>query len=448
MSAFRTSRRLRPNLLRPSLLSHSTTLGMACALAGAMIATGAHAQDVAITNVTLATGDGSDPIQNATVVVRGGKVVSAGTGTAPAGTTVIDGTGKWATPGIFATMTSLGLLDVDGVGDSNDTRAGSARFNAAMDVTPALNPASQNVAVSRAGGVTRASVVASAARAIFAGQGAIVDLGNDPQMVVGARAFQLASLGEGGARLAGGSRIAAHQELRNALREARDFANGSWSGEDNLLTRADAEALGPVLAGRQTLYVAVERAADIRAVLALRSEFPALKLVLVGASEGWLVAREIAAAGVPVLADGLDDLPDSFEQLASTQSNIGRMAAAGVKVAIAGSMEQPRWLTQYAGNLVALTRVPRASGLSWGQALAAITSVPAEISGYGGQLGVLKPGAAGDVVLWDGDPLDTSSAPQRVWIDGVEQPLDNHQTRLRERYRDLDESELPKAYDW
>lgn len=193
MSALRTSRHLR----------NAATLGMACALAGAMIATGAHAQDVAITNVTLATGDGSGPIQNATVVVRGGKVVSAGAGAAPAGTTVIDGTGKWATPGIFATMTSLGLLDVDGVGDSNDTRAGSARFNAAMDVTPALNPASQNVAVSRAGGVTRASVVASAARAIFAGQGAIVDLGNDPQMVVGARAFQLASLGEGGARLAG-----------------------------------------------------------------------------------------------------------------------------------------------------------------------------------------------------------------------------------------------------
>jgi imidazolonepropionase-like amidohydrolase len=60
--------------------------------------------------------------------------------------------------------------------------------------------------------------------------------------------------------------------------------------------------------------------------------------------------------------------------------------------------------------------------------------------------GVLRAGAHGDLVIWDGDPLETSSAPLRVFIDGVEQPLDNHQTRLRERYRTLDESRLPPAY--
>jgi imidazolonepropionase-like amidohydrolase len=171
--------------------------------------------------------------------------------------------------------------------------------------------------------------------------------------------------------------------------------------------------------------------------------------VLVGATEGWMVAGDIAAAGVPVIADSLTDLPDSFETLASTQSNIGRMRAAGVKVAInASAMQQPRYLPHFAGNLVALTRVPRASGLSWGDAFASVTSVPAEISGYGGQLGVLAPGALADVVVWDGDPLEVSSSAVRVYIDGVQQPMDNHQTRLRERYRDLDESDLPKAYDW
>ncbi len=116
---------------------------------------------------------------------------------------------------------------------------------------------------------------------------------------------------------------------------------------------------------------------------------------------------------------------------------------------LAGSTgDQPRNLTQYAGNLVALTKVPRASGLSWGQAFAAITSIPAEISGYAGRFGVLAPGAAGDLVVWDGDPLEVTTAPERVFIDGVEQPRDDHQTRLRDRYRDLDETQLPKAYDW
>ncbi|QYU66812.1 amidohydrolase family protein [Leptolyngbya sp. 15MV] len=172
-------------------------------------------------------------------------------------------------------------------------------------------------------------------------------------------------------------------------------------------------------------------------------------MVLVGVAEGWTVAEEIAAAGVPVIADGLADLPDSFETLAATQSNIGRMRAAGVRVAInASAMQQPRYLPHFAGNLVALSRVPGAAGLSWGEAFASVTSIPAEISGYGGQLGVLAPGATADVVVWDGDPLEVTSAPVRVYIDGIEQPMDNHQTRLRERYRDLDESTLPKAYDW
>ncbi|MEM8727084.1 MAG: amidohydrolase family protein, partial [Pseudomonadota bacterium] len=129
--------------------------------------------------------------------------------------------------------------------------------------------------------------------------------------------------------------------------------------------------------------------------------------------------------------------------------NIGRMVKAGVKVAInAAAMEDPRRLPQHAGNLVALTRIPGADGLSWGQAFAAISSIPADISGMGGKAGVLAPGAIGDVVIWDGDPLEVGSVPTKVYIGGVDQPLGNHQSRLKERYRDLDESDLPKAYDW
>jgi imidazolonepropionase-like amidohydrolase len=189
--------------------------------------------------------------------------------------------------------------------------------------------------------------------------------------------------------------------------------------------------------------------ADVRAVLALKSEFPKLDLVLVGATEGWLVAQDIAAAGVPVIANGLNDLPEMFEQLGATQSNAGRLARAGVKVAInADGLQNPRRLQQVAGNLVALTKLPGAAGMSWGQAFAAISSVPADISGMGGKAGVLKPGALGDVVIWSDDPLEVGSVPTRVFIAGREQDLTNHQTRLRDRYKDLDESDRPKAYDW
>jgi len=420
----------------------------------ALVGGPALAQDLAITNATLATGDGGAPIPNATVVVRAGTVVAAGAGVAvPAGVAAIDGTGKWVTPGLFSAVTDLGLSDVEAVDESNDSAADKSPFNAAMDISPALNPTSQHIAVSREGGVTRATVTPFNGGSIFAGQGAVIDLGVDPNLLVKPRAFQYVELGEAGGRLAGGSRVAAYVYLRNALREAKEVAAlpaGATRQGDVLLTRADARALAPVLDGTQPLYVGVDRAADIRSVLGLKSEFPKLDLVLVGATEGWMVANEIAAARVPVITMPLRDLPASFEQLGATQSNVGRMKKAGVKVAIGMfmGMDQPRYAPQQAGNLVALTKVPGAAGLTWGEAFAAITSVPAEISGMGGKAGVLAPGAVGDVVLWDGDPLELSSAPLAVWIDGVKQPLDNHQSRLKQRYRDLDRSLLPKAYVW
>jgi imidazolonepropionase-like amidohydrolase len=430
-------------------------IALAAALSALSLSCAAGAQDFAVTGATVAIGDGSAPIENGTVVVRGGRIAAAGAGVAvPAGVPVLDGSGLWVSPGIFVQISTLGLWDVGAVADSNDLSAGKSPFNAALDLSSAINPASQHIAVSREGGVTRTTVAPYAATSIFAGQGAVIDLGDDPDAVMQPRAFQYVELGEAGAKLAGGSRVAAYALLRNALREAREYAaRGSTADRngDALLTRPDAAALVPMLDGRQKMYVHVERAADIRAALALRQEFAKLDMVLVGASEGWMLAREIAASGVPVIATALGDLPEKFETLGATQSNVGRMKDAGVTVAIGifrANGSDPRNAVQHAGNLVALEKIPGASGLGWGEAMAAITSVPAQIAGLGGKAGVLKPGAVGDLVLWDGDPLEVSSAPVRVYIDGVEQPLDNHQTRLKERYRDLDESDLPKAYDW
>ncbi len=422
------------------------------------LSTPALAQDVTITNARLVIGDGSEPVEGGTVVVRGGSVVYAGPASgAPAGGTTIDARGAWVTPGIFATVTTLGLSDVSAVSESNDITARNTPFSAALDASSAINPTSQHILVHKAAGITRAATSLLPSGSIFAGQGAIIDLDGDPRPIVQARAFQMINLGEGGAAQAGGSRPAAHALLRAALREAQALVGKSGipettaidKADEVYLSRFDAEALVPVVQGRQKLYVAVERMADIRAVLALKQEYPRLDLVLVGATEGWLVASEIAAAGVPVIANGLVDLPETFEQLGATQSNAGRLARAGVKVAInAATMQDPRRLQQVAGNLVALTRIPGAAGMTWGQAFAAISSVPAEISGMGGKAGVLRPGALGDVVMWTDDPLEVGSVPTQVWIGGVQQDLTNHQTRLRDRYRDLDESNRPKAYDW
>jgi imidazolonepropionase-like amidohydrolase len=441
----------------------------------------AAAQTVAIVNGTVATGDGSEPFQGGTVVIRDGRIVAAGPGVSvPPGAQVIDANGKWVTPGIVAGISGLGLVGVSGgAGGANDSRARNGPFSAAIDVVPAINPLYQPVAANRVDGVTRAIVAPETGKSIFAGQGAVIDTGADMDPITKARVFQFVELGETGADEAGGSRASAHILFRNALREARElqrFAGPISSArgapdernqpvvqnpnesrilgpdarrsEDVLLTRFDAAALVPVLQGRQYLLIHVERASDILDVLELRREFPSLKIVLVGASEGWLVADRIARSGIPVIASPVNDLPESFEEIAATQSNVGRMRAAGVNVSI-GMVGDSHMLfneRQYAGNLVALAKIPGATGLTWGQAFEAITSGPAKAIGMGGQIGSLTPGAHGDVVIWSGDPLDPRTAAESVYIDGVQQPMQSHQTRLLDRYRYLPRRELPEAY--
>ena len=426
---------------------------LAALLAGST-ALPAAAQDVTITNARLVLGDGSAPVEGGTVVIRGGRVVSAGRGGASTGGKTIDAGGRYVTPGIVAGFTRLGIVEVDGVGPTNDASARDSVFNAGLDVTAGLNPRATPIAINRTDGVTRAVVAPDNGGSIFAGQGAVIDLGNDMDAVTRPRAFQFMEWGEAGARAAGGSRPAAMAMFRNALFEAQAYGRNPASfadrGKEALLTRTDAQALQGVLSGQVPLLIHVERASDILGVLALKREFPGLKPVLVGAAEGWTVAQQIAAAGVPVLASALADLPASFEQLAATQSNIGRMKAAGVTVGIGmigdDEARQARLVRQYAGNLVALSKIPGAAGLDWGAAFATITSLPARAIGMDGEIGTLAAGRRGDVVIWDGDPLEIGSVPTQLFIDGVEQPLTNRQTRLRDRYLVPEEQGLPKAY--
>ena len=415
----------------------------------ALIATPAYAETIAITGGKVVIGDGSAPIENGTVVIRDGRIIGVNVAI-PAGARTVDASGKWVTPGIVAGFSRIGLVGVDAVDQSNDSSARTSPFNASIDIVPAINPDVAAIAINRASGVTRAIVSPDAGNAIFGGQGAVIDTGADPQPITKAKAFQFVEFGETGARLSGGSKPALFANFRSALSEARDYQAGRLR-EDALLKRPDAAALVGVVTGATKLAVHVESATDILSVLGLKRDYPSLDLILVGVTEGWRVAAQIAAAKVPVIASAVNDLPDSFEMIAATQSNVGRMKAAGITVAIGmindNDTRQAMHAAQYAGNLVALTKVPGAKGLNWNDAFAAITSKPAEVIGMGAEIGSLRVGRRGDVVIWDGDPLEVTSGVTSVWIDGVSQPLETRQTRLRARYATPGEGALPKAYD-
>jgi len=174
----------------------------------------------------------------------------------------------------------------------------------------------------------------------------------------------------------------------------------------------------------------VQRASDILAALQLAKEF-SVRPIIAGGAEAWKVARQLAAAKVPVLVNPLLPGPTSFDKLGARDDNAALLHAAGVNVVITtNDTHNARKLRQLAGNAVR-------AGLPHEAAIAAITRGPAEAFGMATQYGTLAPGKVANVVVWSGDPLETTTHPIAVIIRGRRIDLANRQTALLNRYRKL-----------
>ena len=393
----------------------------------------AKAQPVAITGATLRTDKG--PQEDITVIIQNGKITYIGNGGAkiPVGAQVIDGTGKILTPGLVATGTRLGLVEISAVGSTNEGGfTDAAPVHASFQVTDGYNPNSIVIDVARNGGIT--STVSMPSGGLIAGQSAWMTLaeGSVDDITVDGSAALHVTLGSDARGTGDGSRGRALQRLRALFDDAQHFGKNR-SAYDRGQTRPygashhDLEALLSVLQGKMPMVVSVNRKSDIAAALKFAKQYK-IRIVLFGATEAWMLATEIAAAKVPVILSPKDNLPTSFDNVHVVDDAATRLAKAGVPVIIAPleDASSARTLRQLAGLAVA-------HGLTWEQAFAAITTTPAAV--FGADRGTLKKGAAADLVLWTGDPLELSSAPEAIFIGGVKQSMENHQTLLRERYR-------------
>jgi imidazolonepropionase-like amidohydrolase len=403
------------------------------AIAALAVAAPASAQSLLIKGGRVVTNAGAI-LERGDVLITNGRIASVGENiTAPRDARVIDATGKWVTPGAFAAMSEVGLSEISGSGAPNNASIEGEKVSAAADAGRAFDPAVTAVAVTRLEGVTRAAIAPSASGSMFSGRGALVSLDGGRDSVFRPRAFQVLELGDVGAERTGGSRAALWPMLEAALRDAREYPARYRSGQGGaVLNEIDAAALQPFARGDGFFLAHVENASDISELIRFKRANPALKFVIHGGAEAWLVADELAAAKIPVILDPLVNLPDRMERIAARADNAVLLHRAGVTFAIApgpGSVDahQARLVLQLAGNAVA-------NGLPWDAAFAAVTRTPADIFGVGGQLGTLAAGRTADVVIWDGDPLEVASAPTAVFIAGRDMPLVSRQTRLRDRY--------------
>jgi imidazolonepropionase-like amidohydrolase len=389
------------------------------------------AQSVAITGGTVYPVAGPK-IEGGTVVITNGRITAVGRAVAvPAGTRTIDATGKWVTPGLIHANASAGT-GVAGLGGFSEAGK-QGEINPSFNLTPGIDPFALTVPVARTGGVTTGVLAPNGS--FLPGQAVVVDFSGDrvDQMLVRAPAALAINLSDNSKGAGGGARGGTIGRLRQLFAEALDYDRRRLeyrrgATQPFSAPATELEALLPALRGTVPVFVTANRRIDIENALKLAADYR-LRLIVAGGIEAWQVAPALARANVPVALEPNRDIP-SFDGLGARLDNVALLREAGVKVLIAqGDPGGERSLRYAAGNAVR-------NGVSWDDALRAITLWPAEAFGLT-QYGSLETGKVGNVVIWSGDPLDFAAAAETVIIRGVETSLRTREHELRDRYRRL-----------
>ncbi len=409
------------------------------------IAQPAAAGDLLVKGGRLVTGTDKGILEDASVLVRNGKIVAVGAALDAPGAEVIDAAGRYVTVGFFDSNTLIGMGDIESSSVRTDHYVRNTDLGAGFRVDLAYDRFATSIPILRSEGVTRAIVRPSARSEVFAGQSALVHLGDRNPMIDNSNAI-FAYLGEDSRGVAGGSRAKALMDVVDALREAQAYQANRRAFESGRLrelreSQLDLEALQGVLDGKKPLAVYVDRAADIETTIGELAQFD-INVILVGGREAWKVRDLLAERDIPVVINVLDNAPSDFDRMGARLDNATLLHEAGVRIALMteDQFNELRSLSQGAGVAVAY-------GLPWAEAIAAVTSTPARIWGIDESYGTIEAGKDADLIVWDGDPLEVTSAPALLMIRGEQVDLSNRQTRLRDRYAELkNESKKPFGY--
>lgn len=374
-------------------------------------------------------------LDDAVVVITEGKVAAIGRADAtpiPAGHTLLHA--RVATPGLVDARCTLGLSGIFNSPHDSDQLERSAPIQPELRAIDAYNPLEPLVEYVRSFGVTTVHT-GHAPGELVSGQTIVVKLvgRTADQAVLKSPAMIAATLGPSSQKTGGqspGTRAKQVAMLREHLIRAAEYARrGSGpppdpaddppdrGGEEREPFRGQRDLrldmLADVLAGNVPLLVTANRAHDIAAALRLAEEFN-FRLVLDMAAEAYLLTDRIAQARVPVILH-----PTMYRATGETENLSFETAAtlrrAGVRFAIQSGYESYVPKTRIVLFEAALAA---AHGLSFEQALAAVTIDAAAILGVDHRVGSLEPGKDGDIALYDGDPFEYTTHCTAVVIDG------------------------------
>lgn len=405
-----------------------------------MAAIGSAQDSILIRNAVIHPVSGQD-ITNGSVLIQDGKIAGVGQKlTAPKGATVIDAKGMHLYPGLIDSATTIGLTEVSAVRETNDiTELGD--FNPQLRALSAINPESEHIGVSRANGIT--SVVTLPAGGVISGQAALIHLSGwtwEEMNVKGETAVRLnfpvipRTRGEFFNREPAPYEEAKRrydeqvEKLRLFFEDARRYEKAKAAGGGGFTADTRLEAMLPVVSGKRPLMVVAEREKTILDAIAFARR-ERLRIILAGVREPGKALAEIARDKIPVILPETHSLPLDEDDAYDSQYTLpSELHKAGVKFAF-GSFD-----TQFVRNLPYQAAAAVAFGLPKEIALKAVTSNAAEIWGLGSQLGTIEEGKIADLILTDGDPLETRTQIRQMFIQGKPVSLENKHTRLYEKY--------------
>ncbi|PRH82378.1 amidohydrolase [Arenimonas caeni] len=437
------------HILRASLLA--TTLLALPALAPAAEAPFASTYapvasgPVLITDATVLTGDGKR-LENADVLMRDGKVAAVGTDLDPAGATVVDGRGKWVTPGIIDVHSHLGVYPSPGATAHSDGNEMTSPVTAQVWAEHGVWPQDPGFGAALAGGVTSLMILPGSAN-LIGGRGVV--LRNVPATTMQEMKFPGAphgvkmACGENPKRVYGSrgqapmTRMGNIAGYRAAFIEAQKYreawdkyeaANrddgkrrGKSSGGNGQPPARDLrmETLADVLRGEITVQIHCYRADEIALMMDLAREFDFRIAAIHHGVEAYKLADELAAEGIcgALWADWWGFKMEAYDGIQENIALVDR-AKNGCAIVHSDSGEGIQRLNQEAAKV--MVRGERAGiSLPPEHAIRWLTSNAARAIGIADQVGTLEEGKLADVVLWNGNPFSVYAKAEKVYVDGA-----------------------------
>ena len=354
---------------------------------------------------------------------------------------VIDASGMIVTPGIIGTDTNIGIVEIGALSVTRDDS--SEIYSIGFSIHDAFNPKSTLIPWNRSNGVTSALSLPQGTASPIGGLGSFFVLDGEHDITSKKDIVMIGGVG--------GSGSSSRAETFAVMDDLLSFASGLNSADlDDIseiiekssiaefmeLHPRDVKALSRLVNNNLPLIISTHRASDILKLIELKEKYD-LNLIIKGAQDASLVAPQIAASGIPLIINPINNIPGSFDELASNIQMASRLEQKGINL----MFNTPRshnfhLVRQGAGVAVA-------NGMSYEGAIKAITSTPAKVFNID-KRGEIKAGYFADIVVWDADPLEPSSMPEHLFINGKSIDLTSRSSRLRDRY--TSQPDKPNTY--